>query len=373
MINREELREIAKMKGSGAYFVSLYLNVNPVTNPKGDYPIWLKSARKEAQASYGKEAFKKAEKDLDRMDAYIHGNRRNFKKGLALMSSLENEFWLEYNLAVPLKSELFIDNSPYIKPLIDVLDNYRRYAILLVDSTSARVFVMHLGEIAEYGEVRTHDVPGKHKKGGWYALSSTHYERHIEYHMGLHLKDAAERFEKFLKREELDGLILGGSEDAVAKTRELLPRSVAEKVKGVFHADMSESATGVLRRAEPVIRAFEKELEEQTVGEIVSRGMKSEKAVLGLDGVLKSLQEGRVLKLVMERDYASQGYQCGSCGALWGTTESACPYCRGEAKEVKYLVDLAAQKAIEQGAPVEMVSKDAGLQKSGRIGAFLRY
>lgn len=373
MVNREELSEIAKMKGNGAYFVSLYLNVNPVTNPKGDYPIWVKSARKEAQASIGKEVIKKAEKDLDRMEAYIQGNRRNFKKGLVLISSLENDFWLEYNLAVSLKSELVVDKTPYIKPLIDVIDNYRRYAILLVDSTSARVFVMHLGEIAEYGKVRTPDVPGKHKKGGWYALSQTHYERHIEYHRGLHLKDAVAKFGQFLRGEELDGLILGGSEDAIAKTRELLSKSAAEKVKGIFHADMSESATGVLRRAEPVIRAFEKELEEQTVNKIVSRGMKSEKAVLGLDGVLKSLQEGRVLKLVMERDYSSHGYQCSSCGALWGATAAVCPYCGGEAKEVRYLVDLAAQKAIEQGAPVEMVSKDAGLQRSGRIGAFLRY
>jgi peptide chain release factor subunit 1 len=373
MVSREELREIAKIKGDGAYFVSLYLNVNPVTNPKGDYSIWLKNARKEAQESFGKEVLKKVEKDLSRMKAHVQGNKRSFKKGLALISSLENDFWREYNLAVPLKSELVVDKMPYIKPLLDVLDNYRRYAVLLVDSTSARIFVMHLGEITEYGEMHTPDVPGKHKKGGWYALSQTHYERHVEYHVSLHLKDVAGRFGQFLKGEKLHGLILGGPEDAIAITRELLAKDVTENVIGAFHADMYENAAGVLRRAESVIRTFEKKLEEQTVSEIVSRGMKSEKAVLGLDGVLKSLQEGRILRLVMERDYASHGYQCSSCGALWSTTETACPYCGGEAKEVRYLVDLAAQKAIEQGAPVEMVSKDAGLQRSGRIGAFLRY
>ena len=83
MVSREEIREIAKMQGDGAYFVSLYMNVNPVTNPKGDYSIWFKNARKEAQESFGKDVLKKVEKDLDRMEAYVQGNKRSFKKGLA--------------------------------------------------------------------------------------------------------------------------------------------------------------------------------------------------------------------------------------------------------------------------------------------------
>jgi hypothetical protein len=47
MFSREELRDIAKMGGNGAGFVSLYLNVNPVTNPGGEYAVWVKNAIKE--------------------------------------------------------------------------------------------------------------------------------------------------------------------------------------------------------------------------------------------------------------------------------------------------------------------------------------
>jgi hypothetical protein len=37
MLDRKELREIAQMHDETAPFVSLYLNVNPLTNPKGEH------------------------------------------------------------------------------------------------------------------------------------------------------------------------------------------------------------------------------------------------------------------------------------------------------------------------------------------------
>lgn len=41
--------------------------------------------------------------------------------------------------------------------------------------------------------------------------------------------------------------------------------------------------------------------------------------------------------------------------------------------KAEYLVELAAQKAVEQGAVVEMVTGHKGLADSGGIGAFLRF
>ena len=38
-----------------------------------------------------------------------------------------------------------------------------------------------------------------------------------------------------------------------------------------------------------------------------------------------------------------------------------------------YMIDLAAQKAIEQGAAFEVVHDNEQFEKAGAIGAFLRY
>lgn len=372
MVDREELIEIARIRSDGSYYVSLYLNVNPVTNPKGDYSIWLKNALRAAAETLDRSGLKKVEKDFSAIEAYVQSNRRNFKKGLALISSDQNSFWREYLLSVPVKNELIVERTPYIKPLLEILDNYERYAVLLVDKESARIFIIHLGEITEYGEVHTPDVPGKHKKGGWSALAQHHYERHIDYHVALHLKDVVKRLESFLRGEEIGRLFIGGTESAAQMTMGHLPKAVTERVAGTFHAGMFEGNQDVLKKVEPVLRSFEKGVRERTVRELVTRAMKGEKAVVGVEDVLRALQEGRVMRLLLHEGFRRKGFQCSSCGALSIRGEVNCPYCGGKMDEVNYLMDLAAQKAVEQGAPVETVENDE-LKEAGSVGAFLRY
>jgi peptide chain release factor subunit 1 len=373
MLNRVELKDISKAGGNGAYYVSLYLDVNPATNPKGDYLIWFKNEMKRTAGSLDKSVLKAVEKDLLAMEAYIQGNKREFKKGLAIISSRENDFLRTYHLSVPLRNELVVNRSPYINPLMDVLERYRRYAVLIVDKESARIFVVHLGEITEYGELHTDDVPGKHKKGGWYALSQNHYERHIDYHVGLHLKDVAGRFERFLMGEEIDRLVFGGSEDAIIRSRELLPGTISEKIIGTFSAGMFENNAGILSKVEPVLSAYERNLEEETLTELIQKAMKQERAAVGLENVLRAVQEGRIMKLVLERDFRSDGLRCTGCGALTTRKIEECLYCGGALETVSHIVDFAVQKAVEQGAEVEVVSGTGDFRRAGRIGAFLRF
>lgn len=373
MLDRKELKDIAGVAGDSAFFVSLFMNVDPVKNPGGEYAIWLKNELKNAPASLGSEAAGKVERDLRAIEAYVRDRKRDFKKGLALISSRERSFWREYHLSVPLGNELVVDNAPYLKPLLDAVDRYRRYAVLLVDKESARIFVMHLGELVEYGEVHTPDVPGRHKKGGWFALAQTHYDRHIEHHVLLHLKDVLRELELFLKGEDIDMLVLGGSEEAVLKSRELLPRALADRIVGVFQAGMFESNAEILARVWPLVEEFEKRAERETVEELIARSRKMERAVTGLEAVLHALQGGRVMKLVFERNFKAGGFRCEGCGALSTRPSEKCPYCGGRPASVKYIVDHAAQSMVERGGKVEVVSPDIGLERAGRIGAFLRF
>lgn len=373
MLNREELKEIAKMQGDETYFVSLYLNVSPITNTKGDYIIHFKNMLKNTIEGIDRAVFKKVKDDFEKIDAYVLGNKREFKKGLAILSSSENSFWKEYHFAVPVKNELIVDKTPYTKPLLDILDNYQRYAILLVDKESARIFTIHLGGIVEYGEVHTPDIPGKHKKGGWFALSQNHYERHIGYHVGVHLKDVVKKFEGFLSGEYIGRLLVGGSDEAVSMVKGLLPHTLTDRIIGTFHAEMFLKSDEVLKRAEPILQAYEKKKEDATVEEILARAMKRENAVIGLEDVLNALQEGRVMKLVFIKDFKDSGYACKNCRYLTKQKVSHCPYCGGEMEEVSYLVDLAAQRAVEQGALIEVISDNKKLSDAGSIGAFLRF
>jgi peptide chain release factor subunit 1 len=373
MLNREELKELAKIRAGDSLFVSLYLNVNPVTNAKNDYMIHLKNILKQAADTLGKEKMKEIAADVGKIESYCKNNKRMFKRGLAIMSASTQDFWKEFHLSIPLKNEVIVDTSPYIKPLLDILDNYQRYAILLVGRDSARLFLVHLGEIEEYAEVRSEGVPRRHKKGGWYALSERSYERHIDYHVSLHLKDVVKALDSFLSQEYVGRVILGGSDEAVPKVREMLPHAVAEKIIGTFQADMQAKDSEILETSEPILAAFEKKKEEETVSELLTKAMKNENAVIGIEDVLHALQEGRVMKLVFLKDFRKSGLACTQCGHLTVQQMKGCPYCKGKMKRVPYLVDLIAQKAVEQNALVEVASENNALKRSGNIGAFLRF
>lgn len=373
MISRQELKDIAKMKSDGSYFVSLYLNVNPKTTVKDNYVIHVKNMLKQTADTLDKAVMKKVTPDLDAIESYILTNKRMFKKGLVIFSSQGRKFWKEYHIAVPFKNEIIVDTTPYVKPLLDILDNYQRYAILLVDRESARLFLVHLGEIEEYSEIHSEDVPGRHKKGGWFSLSEKSYERHIDYHIGLHLKDVLRELEAFLSGEYVGRLIIGGSEEAVTKVRAMLPQSITDKVIGTFQAEMFANSKDILQKAEPIFHDFEKRKETEDIEELLTVAMKNENAVLGLDNVLNALQEGRVMKLIMLKDFKQAGLSCGQCGYLSAQTIASCPFCGRDMQEEKYLVDLVAQKALEQGAFVEVVSVNTKLKEAGSIGAFLRF
>ncbi|MEW6003327.1 MAG: hypothetical protein AB1638_11890 [Nitrospirota bacterium] len=373
MLSREELKEIASISGKDGYFVSLYLNVDPVFNQRADYLVHFKNMMKDTIETLDKRVYKKVKDDLKKIDNYVLTNKRLFKKGLALLSSSANSFWREYLLKVPVKNELIVDKTPYTKPLMDILDNYEKYVVLLFDKESARIFAVHLGEIVEYGEVHCEDIPGKHKKGGWYALSQNHYERHIDYHVGLHLKDVVVKIDSFLSGKKINRLIIGGSDEAVSMVKGMLHKTLLDKVIGTVKVEMFAKKDEVLKKVEPVVNAFEKEEEENTVETLIARAMKNENAVLGLADVLNALREQKVMKLVFIKDFKSTGYTCRRCSSLSAQKIESCPYCKGEMETVDYMVDLAGQIAIQQGALVEVMQDNKKLKEAGGIGAFLRF
>jgi len=371
MLNRDELKEIAMLQGNGGYFVSLYLNVGPGT--KGDYVIHFKNMIKNILEETDKKILKRVKDDIEKLEAFVISNKREFRNGLAIIASSEKSFWKEYHLAVPVKNRIAVEKTPYIQPLLDILDNYKQYAVILVDKETARLFLVHLGEIEEYGEVHTPDVPGKHKRGGWFTLSGNRFERHIDYHVSLHIKDVLKKLEPFLSSLRIERIIAGGSDDAVAKLREMLPKAVVERIIGTFRAEMFANVNDVFEKVKPAINEYESAEKKAVVSELLTAAAKGKNAVVGTENVLSALQEGRVMKLVFVKSFEDSGYACGNCRHLSKQKTPACPYCKGVMEEVNYLIDLAAQKAVEKGAVIEVITDSKELSDAGGIGALLRF
>ncbi|MCK5506350.1 MAG: hypothetical protein KAJ10_14395, partial [Thermodesulfovibrionia bacterium] len=145
MLTYGELKSLSTFSGDGNVFISLYLNVNRLTNPKGDYIIHFKNMLKETEEKLKKNTEKKIKEDLVKIETYLKDYKREFKKGIALISCSALGIWKNYHLSLPVKNEIVIDNAPYIKPLLSLLNNYQRCVVLLVDKELAKIYVTHLG------------------------------------------------------------------------------------------------------------------------------------------------------------------------------------------------------------------------------------
>lgn len=373
MFTRDDLTRINNFRGEGDLLTSVYLNVNPVTNPKGEYFVAFRNLIKNEIDKLSSADQKLLKEDIIKIEAYLKGGKTEFKKSLAILSSVSSDIWEVYHLSVPLKNCVVIDKTAYLKPLASMIEQNHSYAIALVDREHARLFRIQLGEIAEYAELFTPDVPGKHKKGGWYGLASNRFRRHIDVHVHFHLMDVVKHLEEILKIGDVNHFIVGGSEESIALFNKMLPQPIKAKTAGTFAADMHAGNGEILEKSLDIIKGAGKVIEETLVDELVTRASKNGSAAMGLDDVLSQLQSGNIHHLLYMEGFNASGFKCPSCNFLTVQDLKTCPYCSTTLETIGHLIDFAIQKAIDQGAGISAITISNKLKEAGSIGALLRY
>lgn len=372
MFERKDLESLEKFKSQENFVVSLFLNVSPQERKRGVYLSKFKSLVK----NITEDKFTAVREDIEKIEKFLQSERESFKKFLVLYSCSKMQLWQRYDLNLELKDDLIIDKTPYTTPLFDLLDNFQKYGVLIVDKRTARVFLVFLGDIEEYGILHTEDVPGKHKKGGWFALAEKRYTRHIEHHVKMHLKDVIDRFSEFLNDKEIRRLILAGPDEAIHELLKMLPENIKHKIVGRTYIEKNASADEILKKVKPIITEYEQIRESETLSSLITRSRKNENAVLGIDDVFKYLREKRVMKLVIPKDYKVEGYICDSCGFATQQMVDCCMECGSCVMKANNLIEKANEIALQNGALIEVVKDEKErdiLIKNGGIGAFLRF
>ena len=363
MITQSELKELVRMDTQGHKVLSLYLNTDLTQHAKGERKLALKKPIESLTADRA---------DLQRVTQFFDREYDWQSRGIALFVCTPRKLWREVRLAVPVPDYASVDAKPNVRPISDLLDEYESYAVALVDRNHARFFAIRLGEIEEFA-YELPATPGRHKQGGW---SAARYQRRIEAHALQNLKQAARLVNDFFKSQECAWLLLAGTKDTLAQFRDLLPKSLRDRVAGEFAMDLNASAHQVLDKARQIQEHVEREREIAQVEQLHTVARKKQlTATLGLADTLSALMEKKVYTLIAASDYRASGAVCGHCGYLAAQKLAACPLCGNAMQPVEGAVDLAVRRAIELGSRVELVRGPAAtkLKKLGGIGALLRY
>ena len=372
MLTREQIEELQAFDGRGARVLSVYLDLSPSSQVRRSYRIVFEDMVKTVREGLDKAGSAELSAEVSRVDEWLQAQKPG-GKGLALFSCAPEKFWQAHVLAVPVENHLAFDATPDVAPLLELLDEYERYAVALVDKKKARLFTVFLGEIEEIEALKDDLVPSKHDQGG---ISQTKYQHHHEVHVLWHLKKVVERLAELHRRRGFDRLILAGPEEPVSELRHLLSRTLAHRLAAVIPGEMFAGDEDILRATLEVESRVERELEQRLLDELLETAGGGGRATYGVTPTLDALWGKAVRTLVVADGVHGTGSECPNCGRLEPSALATCPACGASMRSLHDVFHRAMELALEQADRVEVVHGDAARrlrEAGGGLGALLRY
>jgi peptide subunit release factor 1 (eRF1) len=248
-------------------------------------------------------------------------------------------------------------------------EQYPRYAAVLTDTNTARIFVFGLGQIISAEEVKGTKVH-RVKVGGW---SQARYQRRVGNAHQEHAKEVIERLVQIVREDKVSHIILAGDQVVIPLLQQQLPQemvSMVEVMKLDIHASDQDGLTATLEKLQ--------EQEARTAAEKVDRLMQQYRArglaVVGPEETLEALANGQVEELLISGALEESHPQPEEVQAILAPE---IPDSEGGTKSEEprqaSLPDLLVTKAKQTGAIVTFIEDAALLESIGGVGAFLRW
>lgn len=263
----------------------------------------------------------------------------------------------------------------FLRPVVEAMDEYECYGVVLTDSKKARIFTVHLGEVEEHDGLFSGADGRSRALGSDQMRSQKRHDRRHEEVVTNHAKRAIDALHDLSLAKPFDRLIVAGPTKAASQLVRLLPRRLRGKLVETISMAVTAPAGEVLAGILEVQMRMERQQEEALVEGLVAELYDGGKAVAGIVPVIDAANDGRVWKLVYGKDLVLHGGECRDCGILADEAAGSCPRCGADLQAVPALVDRVSQKVLEAGGDVEMVDGDGKirLEEEGPIAALLRY
>jgi len=379
MITAQQITELLNYKNTDFPLVSFYINTDLRQTTIEKIRIvakdLIKSRKEEIEKSTLAHAQKEAlKKDFDRILNYtnnmiIKGNQR----GLALFSAHGGQFWQTFILPQKTKNAIIVDPDPYVRPLLAILNQYHRFCFAVVDRRQAQIFEYYMDEIMDITELLSAEVPGKVRLAGWYGLEEKRVMRHIDHLTQEHFKRVANFLFRLHSLRNFDYFILGGQSEYLPEFERHLHPYVADRV--VNRIDSTPHAWDI-NKIKSVIRENENNINSERytrlIEQVITEAAKNNRAVTGLQEVLKAANIGNIRLLLIEEDVVLPGRECFSCGYL-SVNEEICPVCGTKTEAMDDLFDEIVENTVNYNGNFYQIPKGSKLANHEGIAAFLRF
>jgi peptide subunit release factor 1 (eRF1) len=311
------------------------------------------------------------DRDVERITSYVTDKIEAAANGVAIFACWgAQEFFEAIQLTAPVsENRVYVYNQPHLYHLARLDEQYPRYAAVLTDSNTARIYVFGLGQAIEADEVKGKKVH-RVKVGGW---SQARYQRRAENAHQQHAKEVIDRLAQIVREDHVSRIILAGDSVTTAALEAELPQELTPMVEAMrldIHASQQDVLTATLEKLQEQEAKTAEEKVERLVQQYRARGL----AVAGPQETLEALANGQVEELLISSTLEASHPQPEQVDAILapelpdsaGGTES------DEPRQAS-LPDLLVTKAKQTGAEVTFIENGDLLKSVGGTGAFLRW
>lgn len=367
------LQTLLDFEPTAAPVISLYLDARADQHGQQSFLPFVRKQLNERSKSYetGSEERQSFEEDFVRITRYLESEIPPAVQGIAIFACSAEKDWFEVgHFDVPFeRNRLFVSDRPHLYPLARMIDQYRRYAVVLADTNRAQIFVFAAGRAVEREGLE--NVKTKHAKvGGW---SQARYQRHEQNYHVQHAKEVIENLEKIVRDEGIEHIVLAGDEATIIPLlRQEMPKTLEEKVIDTLSLGINTPEHELLEESLTAFQRNDSLTDMEKVERLLNEYRADDLGVAGVPETLAALSNGQVEEMLIAANAESIQFDKEE-------VEKVLTLYRGEEPlpdelDQRSVADELVKRAnVLSSAKVTFVEDSTRLERLGGVGAFLRY
>ena len=372
----DQLDRLAAFEPAPYPVVSLYLNTQPGPTGRDQFQAFVRKEFTARSRTYPAKSPEREslEKDLQRIASYLETELQPSANGVAIFACSAGELFEAVQLNAPIDEHwLYIGDQPHLYPLARLESLHPRYALVLADTSAARILLVATGEVEGQQEIKGTKTR-RTTQGGW---SQARYQRHIENFHLHHAKEVVDALERIVQRENVEHIILSGDEVILPLLREQMPKHLADRIVDHVRLERDAPLDDVLKTSlaamDKVREQSERDKVEAAIGGYRSGGL----GVVGAEETLDALVKGQVEELLITANLRELDGADGKAAVPEDAERIVEPSAAGEPAQAEpeavKLADDLVTKAAQTAARVTVVQDPALLADYGGVAAILRF
>lgn len=313
------------------------------------------------------------EQALSKIQEFLGARAIAGASSLAIFSRAgERPLFLPLSFAAPLPNRIAVSSAPCIYDLVELKDNYNRYAVLLATEHSAHILGINLGSVTE--EIRK-TRPELRRRSG-HEWTKEHYQNHRRERTRQFIHEQIRLLDQIVARYGYAHIILAGNSRATSAIKRELPKHLALKLVDVVPASAGDHTSDIVAATLQSFLEYEEGESLAVVDKLWRELNTNGLAAAGTAASLDALRNDQVDVLALAKTYQpGSGWVCRTCGMLDVNSPQpdGCPECGNRSLRCFDVKEEMVRMAERAGCGVEVVEHSDRLLQLGGAACLLRY